>query len=211
MHAGTPSAEGAHIALCAALSLVMFIARAREVLTRKTRATSERARDARLGAGALYVYFASYVALSTKRAIEFAPGTSKHVAFVAFPLFCAFVKAKRARFGRAEVALACAALAARANKGGKRVMMVVASASACALWRVREERTNAGVTLAFIVLGVIARGDGEDVYFARWAGTIAIECACACVVKFVALDGRGKGKENISEASRERGEKKKRA
>jgi hypothetical protein len=195
MHAGTPTADGAHVILCSAMSLVMTARTFADALGLKRTMTSEKKLDkAVVALSILYAFSATYFALSTGRSLEMAPGTMKHLLYVTVPTQALLVGAMRAR-GSFDGSSALCALCSLCCAGASVVAPSLAG---------RKIVSTLGLGVGFIAARLGARGGGvlvlmsacwyvttrlvvrsvEEVHFANWFGSIAAEIVPLVGVKF---------------------------
>ena len=195
MHAGTPSAEGAHALLCVALACVMSARTFRDARARDARDATPRAREARawVAGGVLCVFTVSYWILARGEgaaAKARAPGTAAHVAWTLAPANAMYVIAMARRGGMTRrgtaymVSGACAS-AVGAITGRRSAGRMAALCAGFATTRTGEGDWRAfGIAMTWYVALRLCVEDGEEVYFVNWAGTILCETAALAMVKF---------------------------
>ena len=204
MHAGTPSAEGAHALLCVALACVMSARTLRDALAGDARETTRAAREARalVAGGVLCVFTVSYWILAVagddaKRAR--APGTAAHVAWTLAPSNVMYVIAMARRGGMTRrgagyMAIGACASAVGAKTGRRGAGRMAALCAGFATTRTGEGDWRAfGMALTWYVALRLCVEDGEEVYFVNWAGTILCETAALAMVKFGGAGKRAGG------------------
>ena len=194
MHAGTPSADGAHIFLCVALSLVMCARTFVRALDLDARLGAKETKigKACVGFATLYVYVVTYVALRASNALLTAPGSSFHFVCVLVPFELMLVAASAAngtlRGGEGKacaLSIAASATSAALPRGTlSRLTNSLALVIGFAHARFGGELIGFALSACAYAGGRLATRAGEDIYFSSWAGTIAVEIISLCLVKF---------------------------